>query len=77
LAWAGSRARSPAEDGTETRPTTGDEFLANLVQGTVYKILGQEEIKPHKAWYYLERRDVDFDRKWPRFGALSRSAGPE
>jgi hypothetical protein len=28
-----------------------------LAQGTVCKILGQEEIKPHKVRYYLERRD--------------------
>ena len=27
------------------------------------KILGQEEIKPHKVRYYLERRDADFEPK--------------
>jgi hypothetical protein len=37
--------------------------LANLVQGTVCKILGQEEIKPHKVRYYLERRDAEFEQK--------------
>jgi hypothetical protein len=37
--------------------------LANLVQGTVCKILGQEEIKPHKVRYYLENRDAEFERK--------------
>src|SRR5713101_9028373 len=36
----------------------GHRCLANLVQGTVCKILGQEEIKPHKVRYYLERRDA-------------------
>jgi len=30
----------------------GHRCLANLVQGTVCKILGQEEIKPHKVRYY-------------------------
>jgi hypothetical protein len=35
--------------------------LANLVQGTVCKILGQEEIKPHKVRYYLENRDAEFE----------------
>src|SRR4029077_19141449 len=30
---------------------------------TVCKILGQEEIKPHKVRYYLERRDAEFEQK--------------
>jgi hypothetical protein len=33
------------------------------MQGTVCKILGQEEIKPHKVRYYLERRDAEFEQK--------------
>jgi DNA-directed RNA polymerase subunit RPC12/RpoP len=37
--------------------------IANLVQGTVCKILGQEEIKPRKVRYYLERRDAEFEQK--------------
>src|SRR3984893_1831554 len=41
----------------------GHGCLANLVQGTVCKILGQEEIKPHKVRYHLERRDADFEQK--------------
>src|SRR5258708_31689271 len=41
----------------------GHECLANLVQGTVCKILGQEEVKPHKVRYYLERRDAEFEQK--------------
>src|SRR6204780_2146304 len=41
----------------------GDACLANLAQGTVCKILDQEEIKPHKVRYYLERRDPDFAEK--------------
>src|SRR5246500_5049516 len=44
-------------------PAAGHKCLAHLVQGTVCKILGQEEIKPHKVRYYLERRDADFERK--------------
>jgi hypothetical protein len=31
--------------------------------GTVCKILGQEDIKPHKVRYYLERRDPEFEQK--------------
>jgi transposase len=29
----------------------------------VCKILGQEEIKPHKVRYYLDRRDAEFEQK--------------
>jgi hypothetical protein len=34
-----------------------------LAQGTVCKIVAQEEVKPHKVRYYLERRDPDFAEK--------------
>src|SRR6202165_4396260 len=44
-------------------PAAVNECLANLVQGTVCKILGQEEVKPHKVRYYLERRDAEFEQK--------------
>src|SRR6267142_3290608 len=47
----------------EHAPAAGHGCLANLVQGTVCKILGQQEIKPHKVRYYLERRDAEFERK--------------
>src|SRR5262249_38406341 len=52
-----------ARHAREHGPATGHECLANLVQGTVCKILGQEDIKPHKVRYYLERRDADFEPK--------------
>jgi transposase len=44
-------------------PATGHVCLANLVQGTVCKILGKEDIKPHKVRYYLENRDAAFEQK--------------
>jgi transposase len=44
-------------------PAAGHTCLATLVQGTVCKILGKEEIKPHKLRYYLENRDAEFERK--------------
>src|SRR3979490_2688841 len=44
-------------------PAAGHGCLAHLVQGTVCKILGQQEIKPHKVRYYLERRDAEFEQK--------------
>jgi transposase len=52
-------ARHARENGSDF----GHDCLANLVQGTVCKILGQEEIKPHKVRYYLERRDAEFEQK--------------
>jgi transposase len=52
-----------ARHARERGPAAGHECLANLVQGTVCKILGQEDIKPHKVRYYLERRDAEFEQK--------------
>jgi transposase len=52
-----------ARHARERGPASGHECLARLVQGTVCKILGQEEIKPHKVRYYLERRDAEFEQK--------------
>jgi transposase len=52
-----------ARHAREHGPSAGHRCVANLVQGTVCKILGQEEIKPHKVRYYLERRDADFEQK--------------
>jgi transposase len=47
----------------EHGPQAGHACLARLVQGTVCKILGKEEIKPHKVRYYLENRDAEFEQK--------------
>jgi transposase len=52
-----------ARHAREHGPAAGHECLAGLVQGTVCKILGQEDIKPHKVRYYLERRDAEFEQK--------------
>ena len=52
-----------ARHAREHGAAAGHGCFANLVQGTVCKILGQEEIKPHKVRYYLERRDTDFEQK--------------
>src|SRR3984957_13214497 len=52
-----------ARHAREHGAAAGHECLANLVQGTVCKILGQEEIKPHKVRYYLECRDAEFEQK--------------
>src|ERR1700726_2047865 len=73
LAWAKAKdhghprelwtTRVPARHAPEPGPAAGRKSLANLVQGTVCKILGQEEVKPHKVRYYLERRDAEFEQK--------------
>ena len=52
-----------ARHAREHGPAAGHDCLAKLVQGTVCKLLGQEEIKPHKVRYYLERRDAEFEQK--------------
>ena len=52
-----------ARHAREHGPAAGHECLANLVQGTVCKILAHAEIKPHKVRYYLERRDAAFEQK--------------
>src|SRR3954454_15103839 len=49
-----------ARHAREHGPAEGHACLANLAQGTVCKILDQEEVKPHKVRYYLEQRDPDF-----------------
>src|SRR5258708_1437615 len=52
-----------ASHAREHGPAEGHACLANLAQGTVCKILDQEEVKPHKVRYYLEQRDPDFAEK--------------
>ena len=52
-----------ARHAREHGAAAGHACLSNLVQGTVCKILGQEEVKPHKVRYYLERRDAEFEQK--------------
>src|ERR1700726_4966995 len=47
----------------EHGPAEGHPCLAHLAQGTVCKILDEEDVKPHKVRYYLERRDSEFAEK--------------
>jgi transposase len=41
----------------------GHSSLAKQAQGTVCKILAEQDVKPHKVRYYLERRDPEFEPK--------------
>src|ERR1700683_4296302 len=52
-----------ARHAREHGPAEGHGCLAKLVQGTVCKILNEQEVKPHKVRYYLERRDPAFKDK--------------
>ena len=47
----------------EHGPAEGHACLAKLAQGTVCNILNEQEIKPHRVRYYLERRDPEFKQK--------------
>ena len=44
-------------------PSAGHPSLGKLAQGTVCKILADQEVKPHKVRYYLEQRDPEFEPK--------------
>ncbi len=52
-----------ARHAREHGPAQGHVCLGKLVQGTVCKILNEQEVKPHKVRYYLERRDPEFKEK--------------
>jgi TRAP-type uncharacterized transport system substrate-binding protein/transposase len=47
----------------EHGPREGHVCLGKLAQGTLCIILNEQEVKPHKIRYYLERRDPDFKPK--------------
>jgi len=48
---------------SEGAQAAGFGRLANAGKSTVWRILDDNDIKPHKIRYYLEKRDPDFDRK--------------
>ena len=52
-----------ARHAREHGPAEGHGCLGKLVQGTVCKILNEQELKPHKVRYYLEHRDPQFKEK--------------
>jgi transposase len=47
----------------EHAEAAGFDRLAKAGKSTVWRILDDNDIKPHKIRYYLEKRDPDFDRK--------------
>ena len=52
-----------ARHAQEHGPREGHACLGKLAQGTLCNILNEQEIKPHKVRYYLERRDPEFKAK--------------
>ena len=52
-----------ARHAREHGPAEGHACLANVAQGTVCKILADQEVKPHKVRYDLERRDPAFEAR--------------
>ena len=66
-----------ARHAREHGPAQGYACLANLAQGTVCKILDQEEVKPHKVRYYLEQRDPEFAEKMAEVLCVYRKEAPE
>ena len=48
---------------SEHAEVAGFPRLAHAGKSTVWRILDENEIKPHKIRYYLEKRDPEFDRK--------------
>src|SRR5258708_26231418 len=52
-----------ARHAREHGPAQGHTCLAKLAQGTLCNILNEQEIKPHKVRYYLERRDPEVKQK--------------
>lgn len=47
----------------ERAQAAGFPRLSHAGKSTVWRILDDNDIKPHKIRYYLEKRDPDFDRK--------------
>lgn len=55
--------RTLAEHLRKGARASGHPGLARAGKATVQRILAEEELKPHKIRYYLERRDPDFEAK--------------
>jgi transposase len=55
-----------ARHAREHGPAEGHPCLANLVQGTVCKILNEEEVKPHKVRYTWSVATPSLQKRWPK-----------
>ncbi len=55
--------RTLAEHIRKVAQSSGHPGLARAGKATVQRILDEQELKPHKIRYYLERRDPNFEAK--------------
>src|SRR5487761_2704660 len=55
--------RTLAEHIRKVAEPSGHPGLVHAGKATVQRILDEQELKPHKIRYYLERRDPDFEAK--------------
>jgi transposase len=60
---------------SERAEGAGFPRLANAGKSTVWRILDDVDIKPHKIRYYLEKRDPEFDRKMQEVLMVYRDVG--
>ena len=58
--WSISALARFVSDGARA---AGFARLSNAGKSTVWRILDEHEIRPHRIRYYLEKRDPEFDRK--------------
>jgi transposase len=58
--------RTLAEHIRKVAGPSGHPGLAQAGKATVQRILDEQELKPHRIRYYLERRDPDFEAKMCR-----------
>lgn len=54
---------SLAQHTRNNAPDKGHPCLKKAAKATIYRILNESKIKPHKISYYLERRDEEFEEK--------------
>jgi transposase len=55
--------RALAEHARKYGPVAGHDCLKKAAKATIQRILDEHPVRPHKMAYYLERRDLEFEKK--------------
>jgi len=55
--------RALAEHARKYGPVAGYDCLEKAAKATIQRILDEHPVRPHKMAYYLERRDLEFEKK--------------
>ena len=55
--------RALAEHARKHGPVAGHDCLKKAAKATIQRILDEHPVRPHKMAYYLERRDLEFEKK--------------